>query len=224
MAKRKLKTFRTFTSFSKWTKEEQATYIETATKKILKNLNKLKKNLQMYGEISDEIYNLSPSELRDYGQSYASAVRGGEITTPSSKRAYQRFVEQLRKYSKSDIRKLALQSAERRLESWLDNIKNNGSDAEIEYANELLNSMSNRQKIGFTLSKYFLDTETWAYDQFSHETDEGIFSIQTLKLELYLQSKGVDTRKIYNRFVATDNARVDTIRKSTRKGQKKGSK
>lgn len=224
MAKRKLKTFRTFTSFSKWTKEEQATYIETATKKILKNLNKLKKNLQMYGEISEEIYNLSPSELRDYGQSYATAVRGGEITTPSSKQAYRHFIEQLRKYSKTDISKLALTYAKRRLDSWLDTVKKNGSLAEIEYAQELIDSMSNKDIRGFTLSKYFLDTETWNYDLFSRETDEGVFSIQVLKLELYLQSNGVDTRKIYNRFVATDGAPVDTIRKSTRKGQKKGSK
>lgn len=185
-------------SFFSWDKEEQAKYIERETQALIKRLPQLKSSLKMYGEISDELYNLSAEELELIGTTYSRAVRSGEISTPSSQRAYQDFVRNLRKYARADIRQLALQTAEQRLESWLNNVRANGSTEEIAYAEELIASMSDSEKIGFTLSKYFLDTENWGSEGFVQNTDVGQFSIQVMKLELYLQSKGHSTRDIYN--------------------------
>ena len=213
MAKRK-----TFKTFFRWKPEEQASYIEKETAKLIKRLPTLKKKLQMYGEMSDELYNLTPSEVKDIGTTYVSAVRGGEISTPSSKQAYQRFIRQMRKYTRTPIKKLAIETAEERLASWLDNVRANGSEEEIAYAEELINQMTDEQKIGFTLSKYFLDVENWNSLDFRKETDEGTYSIQVLKLELYLQSCGVDTRNIYNTKVASDG-QTDAIRPATRGGR-----
>lgn len=211
----------TLENFFKMSGEEQARVIEREMKNLLKRLPRLKSSLQMYQEVSDELYNLTPDELTLAGETWSSAIRSGEISTPSSQRAYQRFIRQLHKYSRTSIRELALKTADERLDSWLNNIRANGSEEEIAYAEELLSKMTDSQKIGFTQSKYFLDVENWNSIDFVKETDEGEFSIQVLKLELYLQSKGVDTEKIYNKFVATDGADEDTIRKGTRKGQRK---
>ena len=75
--------------FFKLSAEEQAKVIERETKKLIARLPSLKKNLKMYGAVSDELYNLTEDEVSTIGTTYAKAVRGGEISTPSSKRAYQ---------------------------------------------------------------------------------------------------------------------------------------
>lgn len=206
-------------SFFNWSADEQARYIERETKNLVKRLPRLKSALQMYGEISDEPYNMSSEEVQLMGSTYARAIRGGEISTPSSKLAYQRFINNLRKYSRTNIRQLALETAEKRLETWLEHVRANGSEEEIRYAEELIESMSDSEKIGFTLSKYFLDTENWNSDEtFEKDTDDGEYSIQVLKLELYLESKGHTTRHIYNTHVASDGK--DVIRGGSRKGVK----
>ena len=192
--------------FTEWSKEEQAKFIERETKNIIKRLPRLKSALQMYEEISDELYNLSPSEIELIGTTYARAVRSGEISTPSSQRAYQKFIGNLRKYSRTSIRELAVRTAEERMSSWLDSVRSHGSEEEIAYAEELVEGMTEGQKIGFTKSKYFLDVENWGSEGFIQSTSEGEYSIQTLKLELYLQQyEDKETRNIYNEYVASDN-------------------
>lgn len=199
--------------------EEQAKEIERTTKKLLDRLPSLKKNLKMYGEVSDELYNLEPDEVQTIGTTYARAVRGGEISTPSSQRAYRKFINDLRRYTRPSIRDIAVQTANARMDSWLETIKSHGSDAEIEYAEELVNSMSESDKIGFTRSQYFLDTDNWnSQDSFIHKAGDDEYSIMTLKLELYMKSKGHKSKNLYNQFVASDG-NTEKIRKSTRKGQ-----
>ena len=185
-------------SFFSWSKEEQAQFIEKETKEVIKRLPQLKGSLQMYGEISDELYNMSAEELDLIGTTYSRAVRSGEISTPSSKKAYQDFVNKLKKYARTSIRELAEQFAEQRMESWLNNVRANGSSEEIAYAEELVASMTMEEKIGFTRSKYFLDTENWSSEGFVQDTDVGQLSIQVMKLELYLKSKGHQTRDYYD--------------------------
>ena len=199
-------TFNSLEHFFKLSREEQARMIESDTKELIKRLPRLKKALQMYNEVSDELYNLKEDEVQLMGETYANAVRGGEISTPSSSRAYRRFVQQLRKYTRRSIRELAVETAQQRMDSWLEHVRANGSVEEIAYAEELVAGMSDEQKIGFTKSKYFLDVENWNSEGFVKSTDEGDFSIQVLKLELYLQTyEDSDTRNIYNRKVATDS-------------------
>lgn len=193
--------------FTKWSAEEQARFVEKETKNVIKRLPKLKSALQMYGEVSDELYNMSSEELQLMGTTYSRAVRGGEISTPSSKKAYQDFIRKLRKYSRTSVKELAIQTAEERLESWLNNVRANGSADDIEYAEEMIAGMTDNQKIGFTLSKYFLDVENWGSEGFVQDTGVGVYSIQVLKLELYLQQyEGQQTRNIYNTHVAKNES------------------
>lgn len=183
-------------SFLKLSPEEQAKSIEKQTQELLKRLPTLKKQLKMYGDTSDELYNLKEDELELIGTTYAKAVRGGEITTPSSKSAYRSFINNLRKYAKTDIRTLALQSAEQRMGSWIDHIEKASTDADKEYAQRMLDSMTEEEKLGFTRSKYFMDS---SYMYMVTEVDGRQYSIQTLKLELYLKERrGKEFDNIYD--------------------------
>ena len=204
--------------FFKLSAEEQAKEIERQTKKLVARLPDLKNNLKMYGEVSDELYNLTEEEVSTIGTTYARAVRGGEISTPSSKRAYQKFINDMRKYTRRSIREIAVESANARMDSWLETIKDNASQAEYDYAQELVNKMSDADKIGFTRSQFFLDVGDWGSDQFQEYLMNNNYSIMTHKLELYLNSKGYDTQNDYDDGVA------GIKHKSTRKGQhiKKG--
>lgn len=182
-------------SFFNLSPEEQAKSIERETKQLLNRLPTLKRQLKMYGETSDELYNLNSDEVELMGRTYAKAVRGGEITTPSSQRAYQNFIKNLRKYARTDISQLARDTADVRMDSWLEHIKASSTDADIEYAQELYDSMSEEEKMGFTRSKFFMDS---TYMYMVTEEDSKQFSIQTLKLELYLEEiRGKSTRHIY---------------------------
>ena len=201
-------------SFFTWTKEEQAQFIEKETKNVIKRLPKLKAALQMYGEVSDELYNMSSEELGLMGSTYSRAIRGGEISTPSSQASYKRFINSLKRYSRVSIRQLAVETAQQRMDSWLEHVKANGTEEEIEYAIQMVESMSDDEKIGFTKSKYFLDTENWnSQSTFEQTTDDGIYSIQVLKLELYLEEKGhTDLKHIYLKQVANGKT-IEQLRK-----------
>ena len=191
-------------SFLKLSPEEQAKSIEKQTKELINRLPALKKKLKMYNETSDEMYNLSQEEVELQGMTYAKAIRSGEITTPSSKKAYRQFISNLRKYAKMDIGQLAKETAERRMDSWLEHIKAGSTDADSEYAQELFNSMTEEEKLGFTRSKYFMDS---SYMYAVTEEDGKQYSIQTLKLELYLEEvRGKSTRHIYRSQVKGDES------------------
>ena len=184
-------------SFLKKSPEEQAKAIERETQRLLNRLPSLKDKLSMYNEVSDEMYNLSPEEVEFQGIRQAQAVRTGEITTPTGKQAYNNFVKNLHRYARRNIHDLAVESAEMRMKSWLDNIKTHASQDEIDYAEELVNSMSENEKIGFTRSKYFLDVGDWNSDNFKQYIEEYDYSIMTQKLELYLKRKGHKTGDTY---------------------------
>lgn len=184
-------------SFLKKSPEEQAKAIERETQRLLNRLPSLKDKLSMYNEVSDEMYNLSPEEVEFQGLRQAQAVRTGEITTPTGKQAYNNFVKNLHRYARRNIHDLAVESAEMRMKSWLDNIRSHASQDEIDYAEELVNSMSENEKIGFTRSKYFLDVGDWNSDNFQQYIEEYDYSIMTQKLELYLKRKGHKTGDTY---------------------------
>ena len=193
-------------SFLKLSPEEQAKSIERQTKELLNRLPALKKKLKMYGETSDELYNLERDEVELMGRTYAKAVRGGEITTPSSKQAYRNFINNLRRYTKTDLGQLAKETADQRMDSWLEHIKAGSTDADSEYAEELFNSMTDEEKLGFTRSKYFMDS---SYMYAVTEEDGKQYSIQTLKLELYLEEvRDKSTRHIYRTHVKGDEGRL----------------
>lgn len=202
--------------FFKLSVEEQAKTIERETAKLLKRLPELKKRLKMYNEVSSELYNLTAEEIETIGSTYARAVRGGEISTPSSQRAYQKFVKDLRRYTRPSISEISAQVAEQRWTDWVDTIKQHASTDELEYMNYLEGQMTDEMKENFTRSKYFLDNSNWnSQETFIKSTSDGAMSMQLLELELYLEKYYPDvikTHSLYNLDVSTDGKMI------TRKG------
>ena len=211
--------------FFKLSAEEQAREIERQTKKLIARLPDLKKNLKMYGEVSDELYNLTEEEVSTIGTTYAKAVRGGEISTPSSKRAYQKFINDMRKYTRRSIGDIAQEVAEKRFDDWWKTIKDNASTEELEYCNYLVMQMDDKMKRGFTMSRYFLENANWnSEDTFVKSVSDGDISMMTLELELYLEKNHpeVNTRNIYNKEIATDGLNVTRQGVLKKKSRKKG--
>lgn len=204
--------------------EEQAKVIERETEKLINRLPSLKKKMQMYNDTTDEMYNLTPEEVKLEGDIYARAVRTGTITTPTGQKAYQNYIKNLMKYTRVNIGDIAKEVGGKRFESWWQTIKDYSSNEELEYVNYLVMQMSDDMKIAFTRSKYFYDNSNWNSKQtFIKEYDEGEISVQALELELFLQKyyPQVHTRNIYNTQIATDG-QVDKIRKGGRSKKKKG--
>ena len=210
-------------NFLKLSAEEQAKAIERDTEKLIGRLPSLKRSLKMYNDTSDEMYNLSAEEVELQGVTYARAVRTGSITTPTGKQAYQNFVRNLRRYARTNIGEISKQVAMQRFDDWHQTIKDHASTDELEYANYLINQMTDEMKQGFTRSRYFIDNSNWNSKQtFVQETSDGDISIQTLELELFLQKNHpeVMTRNIYNEQVATDG-QIDAIRRGIKKAKKR---
>ena len=206
-------------NFFNYSPEKQAEWIEKQTTKLLKRLDALKENLQLYNDVSDEMYNLSQEEVELQSEVWKRAVRGGEITTPSSKRAYQQFVANTAKFAKMSMIELTRLYASNRIDSFLETIRKNGSIEEYEYAKSLVDSMSEDDKVGFTKSKYFLDVDNWGSEGFTFKGDDGYeYSIMTMKLELYLKTRGNETSDIYNKTFHSDED-ISTLRPSTRGGK-----
>lgn len=198
-------------SFLKLSPEQQAKAIEKQTKELIARLPELKKKVKMYNDSSSELYNLSEDEIDLMGTIYAKAVRGGEISTPSSKRAYQSFVKNLNKYTRIPVSVLAQQSAQERMDSWIEHIDAGSTASDSQYAHELMNSMTEEEKVGFTRSKYFMDS---SYMYMVTEVDGVQFSIQTLKLELYLEEvRDKTTRHIYRTNIKGDEGRLRKYKK-----------
>lgn len=203
-------------NFLKMSPEEQAKAIERETRKLLNQLPSLKKNLQVYNDVSSELYNLSPDEVELYSTSWAKAVRTGSINTETGKQAYLHFVKNLYKYARPNIRDLAIESAEMRMDSWIENIRAGSTENDKAYAEELLNGMTEEEKVGFTRSKYFMDS---SYMYMVTEEDGNQYSIQTLKLELYLEEvRGKTTRHIYRTEVKHSEDPLRRYHKKPKKG------
>lgn len=201
-------------SFLKLTPEKQAQEIEKQTKKLVERLPSLKKWLKMYNETSSEMYNLKEDEVELQGSIYARAVRGGTITTPSSKKAYSNFIKNLQKYTRTPMNVLAQETAQRRMDSWLSHIESASTAEDIAYARELYNSMSEQEKLGFTRSKFFMDS---SYMYMVTEEDGRQYSIQTLKLELYLEEiRGHTTKHIYRTKVKGNEEKLRRYRRKRR--------
>ena len=198
-------------SFLKLSPEKQAQEIEKQTQKLVERLPSLRKWLKMYNDNSSEMYNLKEDEVKLQGTIYARAVRGGSITTPSSKKAYSNFIKNLQKYTRTSISQLAYETARQRMESWLSNIESASTPEDIAYARELYNSMTEEEKLGFTRSQFFMDS---SYMYMVTEEDGKQYSIQTLKLELYLEEvRGHTTRHIYRTKVKGNEGKLRRYRR-----------
>lgn len=176
--------------------EKQIQWLIKQSQKVAERVPVLKKELAVYDDKSNEMYNMSANEIKLFAQSYAFDLTTGEIS--SDNQGLQNFVAQLQKYSGNimDIRLMAMES---RIESFRESIIESGaSQSEIDYVNSLLDKMSDSEKEQFTKSKLFLDTHDYPSEGIQKFMDMYDFTPQTAKLEDWCEQHNIETDKWYN--------------------------
>lgn len=195
------------------TPEELEKWVEKETAKVIKELPTLKKELSIYDDRSNEFYNLDVDEITLMSKIYRSEIRKGITSTGQTS-----FLKNLEKYGSTPISELAQDYAIDRFQSFIDSHSAYSTGEEDdEYFQELVDMMTPEDILGFTRSKYFVSWVEGGSDQLVQFGEDFEYSLHTMKLELYLESKGYTTRGIYRENAPSEK---DTKITSTRSSQK----
>lgn len=195
------------------TPEELEKWVEQETKKVIENLPTLKRELSLTDDRSNEFYNLEVDDITLMSRIYRSEIRQGIKSTGQTN-----FLKNLEKYGSTPIDELAQDYATERMEDFIESHKAYSTGEEDdEYFQELLDMMTPEDKLGFTRSKYFVSWVEGGSDQLVQFGEDFEYSLHTMKLELYMESKGYTTRGVYK---DKSPSIKDSDIKSTRTSQK----
>ena len=183
-------------TFEKLSLDKQLKWIDQTTSKVLKRLPILKKRLKMYDDKSSELYNLEPSEVAFQAKVYRDIITESDTSSPRYK-SLKNFIYNLDKYANTSLKSISKNLTSIRLQDFKDNILQVGGQKELDYIEKLLNSLTDAQRRGFTISKYFFDNGNLSSEDFVKFIDTYGISVGTAKLETYVQSLGYDTDEIY---------------------------
>ena len=212
--------------FNTLTPEEQIKWLERQTRLVIKRLPALKKKLSVYDDRSEELYNLSQEEIQLFTKSYTEQISSGSIRVrtsigeqPSARtKALEKYTESLQKYGTKPMRELITESTKMRWDSFLDNVKQcSTTEFETQYLEELTNKMSDRDIYEFTKSKLFFDNGNPNSADFVKFTTEHGISVGLAKLEVFLEQKGYDTKRVFY----TEDTRVKLCRPAKRGRKRK---
>lgn len=137
--------------------EKQIQWLVEHSQKVIERLPQLKKELAVYDDKSNEMYNWSKENVEVFTKSYTLDLATGTIKGDNQE--LNDFVSQLSKYGDKGIGELRLQATQERIESFKQSIiDSGGSEDELNYVQSLLDKMSDREKEAFTKSKLFWDS------------------------------------------------------------------
>lgn len=203
-------------SFLKLSVENQINFIERGVRKLKPKLPSLKKYLALHNDSSDEMYNLTGEELEFESKTYIDALKSNEITTKSSKKAYSSFITNLDYFSRFSKKQIGVEYTEKRIDLWYNHLLTLGiSEEEEDYLQELLDTISQDDLRKFTKTKYFLDVGVGSGGNIELKkiADEYGYNLPILKLELFMEEKGYETRKVYSSVKDySDNFKVRSTR------------
>ena len=187
-----------FEEFTKLNKRNKIKWINQQTKKVIKKLPTLKKYLTMYDDMSGEFYTLSKEGIQLF-----SKLTRTDLTYYN--RINTTHIKNLIKYGNTSATQLLKVATEERIKSFLDNIEKVGGVEEKEYAEQLLDKLSDNQKAIFTKSKYFFDNGNNNSEDFVKFLNENGVSVGIAKLEAFLVSRRikVNNAKFYEKGVNT---------------------
>lgn len=199
-------------NFKILTPEEQMKWIEKQTEKVINRLPTLKRELAVFDDRSDELYNLTAEEIKLKSVVHSSQI-GGEDTS-----GLLEYVENLTAYGDVNIQTLVDLSTEKRIDSFLENIKQVGGIEEYEYVKKLLNQLTPYERAKFVKSKYFFDTGNLSSDDFVKFLEANEVSVGTAKLEGFMASIG---KKVDNGMYFDNNTRIKLGRPKKRGRKRK---
>lgn len=179
------------------TPEQQIKEIERLTEEVIERLPDLKHKLTAFDDRSDELYNLTPEEIRLFSKTYTSDIESGYTS-----QGLGNFMQQLQRYGETPLEELELSVAMQRWQSFKENILQVGGESEYQYVLELESKIDKRVIVDFTRSKFFFDAGDLSSDNFVKFLNEHGVSVGLAKLETYLESRGIKTdRKFFEEGV-----------------------
>ena len=176
--------------------DKQIQWLIKQSQKVIQRLPELKKELAVYDDKSNEMYNMDKSSIELFTNTYAVDLTTGDIT--SDNQSLIEFANQLSKYGDKGIGELRLEATENRIESFLDSItKSGGSESELKYVQSLLDQMSDREKEAFTKSKLFWDSGEYGSEGIRVFMDLYDVTPATANLENWCEQHGITTEQKY---------------------------
>ena len=184
--------------------EKQIQWLIKHSQKVIERLPTLKKELAVYDDKSNEMYNWDKSTIELFTNTYAIDLTTGDIS--SDNKSLTNFVEQLSKYGDKGIGELRLEATEQRIDSFLSSIqKAGGSEEELDYVQSLLDQMSDREKEAFTKSKLFWDSGDYGSEGLRVFMDLYDVTPATANLENWCEQHDITTEQRY--FVEGETAK-----------------
>ena len=175
------------------TPEQQIKELERLTEQVLERLPELKHRLVAFDDRSDELYNLTPEEIRLFSKTYISDIEQGY-----SSAGLQDFQQQLYRYGETPLEELETQVANARWESFKEHIRSLSKE-EYDYLLELEKKLDKSDINAFTKSKFFFDGGDYSSKNFVKFINEHGISVGMAKFETFLESRGIETdRKFYD--------------------------
>ena len=177
--------------------DKQIQWLMEQTRKVIKRLPELKRELAVYDDKSEELYNWSKSQIEVFSNTYAIDLTTGTMSE-SEEKSLSEYVSQLSKYGDKGIGELRLQATEQRIESFKESLEKSGaSEDEISYVEELLDKLTDRQKESFTKSKFFWDSGEYGSEGIQQFLDLYDVTPATANLENWCEEHGIDTERRY---------------------------
>lgn len=181
------------------TPEQEVKELEKLTEKVLERLPELKHRLTAFDDRNDDLYNLTPEDIRLTSNTYISDIRGNY-----SSEGLENWYKQLQIYGETNLDELEVAVADARWESFKENIKQ-VSYEDYNYIIELEKKLDKKTIVEFTRSKFFFDGGDLSSEQFVKFMNEHNTSVGIAKLETFLESKGIETDK---KFYETNVTRI----------------
>lgn len=176
--------------------DKQIQWLIKHSQKVIERLPTLKKELAVYDDKSNELYNMDKSSIELFTNTYAIDLTTGDITGDNS--SLMDFVSQLSKYGDTGIGELRLEATTQRIDSFLDSIvKCGASQDEIDYVKDLLSQMSDKQKEAFTKSKLFWDSGDYGSEGIRTFMDLYDVTPATANLENWCEQHNISTEQRY---------------------------
>lgn len=184
--------------------DKQIQWLISHSKKVIERLPELKKELAVYDDKSNEMYNMDKSSIELFTNTYAIDLTTGSIS-PDNPELTQ-YVEQLSTYGDRGIGELRLMATEKRIDNFKESlIKSGASEDEISYVEDLLEKLSDKQKEAFTKSKLFWDSGEYGSEGVQQFLDMYDVTPATANLENWLEQHGITTERRY--FVEGETAK-----------------
>lgn len=176
--------------------DKQIQWLIEHSQKVIERLPILKKELAVYDDKSNEIYNMDKSSIELFTNTYSMDLATGDVSAENAE--LMNYVEQLANYGDKGIGELRLEATENRIESFLKSLEDSGaSQEEIEYVKSLLDQMTDKQKEAFTKSKLFWDSGEYGSEGIRTFMDLYDVTPATANLENWCEQHGITTDRKY---------------------------